>query len=139
MEHSLGLLLEHILGLQEFIEAMALINFLKHGTVLTYEEVLKALVIEIPAPKTADDTLTEHKEDGGEATIQFAIRLTKREFYLGVLDMTGELVRACANVVYTPDFRSYLFKSLAVVRALYQCKIPRVIICLSAFLTPPNV
>lgn len=108
------------------MEALALWTFFKHGTILTYEEVLAKLVVTIKVPVPANPELEIFGEREEPPTqyegIEFAIYMSRKDYFLGLLDITGELVRACAAIVYAKECQDFLLKSLKFVRALFQCK-----------------
>ncbi|CAL8134650.1 unnamed protein product [Orchesella dallaii] len=122
-------------GVQEFVEAVALYNFFKHRKILTYEDLLSQLTFEVTVDDTPEsqaetkETLPNAENDSSEIvtekndkkrTVKFALVVPKTDFFLGLSDVTGELMRACGSSVKTPDFKTFLFESCAFVRVLHQ-------------------
>ncbi len=76
-------------GLQEFVEAVTFLHYIKDGYLITYEDLCtKYLTFE--NDKEGDDIL--------ESTApKFALLLRPMDYILGVADLTGELMRMCLN------------------------------------------
>jgi len=70
-------------GVQEFVEAISLLNYLENSYVISYEEVAAMYF------------------DFGEDSINF---LTQMDYMLGIADLTGELMRMAINAVGNGDF-----------------------------------
>lgn len=68
-------------GLQEFVEAYSFWYFLKHGSLVSFEEVCQELVFE--------------REDKEKVTLV----VPPVEYVLGIADLTGELMRLAINSV----------------------------------------
>ena len=70
-------------GLQEYIEALSFSHFLKHKTLISFEQVKASF---------------EFSNEGGKDLV-----LNPFDYILGVADLTGELMRLCINSAATGD------------------------------------
>ncbi|XP_028398618.1 translin-associated protein X-like [Dendronephthya gigantea] len=96
-------------GLQEFVEAFSFWHFLKHKTLVPFENICKELVFENDGEKTASEEVQKEVLNPPEGsappqapgvpgqTIQ--VPIPPAEYILGIADLTGELMRLAINSV----------------------------------------
>ena len=118
-------------GLQEFIEALTYLMFLKTEKLVSLEEAQELMTFSIgknETTSTPDAEKTDAVKDlesgvqvsdestSGQCTVR--ILLSPMDFILGVADLTGELMRMSINAVGSGD-RNVPFDLLPFVRAVY--------------------
>ena len=109
-------------GLQEFIEALAYLVFLRQGQLLSIEEASHWLEFKV----ANQNTLEEEKEGetgrgGEEETCEekiIKVPLSTLNYVLGIGDLTGEIMRMCITAVGAGQ-QDIPFKYLPFIRSIY--------------------
>ena len=88
-------------GLQEFIEAYSFWYFLKHGSIVSFEQICKELVFENVAQETNSQQQLHNPPDENipNPLTEIQVPIPPAEYILGVSDLTGELMRLAINSV----------------------------------------
>ncbi len=87
----------NLIGMQEFIEALTLLHYIRSGSLMTLEEIQKKLHF-------SEDLL---------------VTVPIHEYLLGVADLTGELMRMCINAVGRGDVDT-CFDTCAFLRKIHD-------------------
>ncbi|CAN9499979.1 unnamed protein product [Ophioblennius macclurei] len=86
-------------GIQEYVEAVSFLHYIRHRSLISLEEINARLVFM--------RTESEHPEDSSEAPPAGAqvvtFHVTPADYLLGVADLTGELMRMCISSVGNGD------------------------------------
>lgn len=121
-------------GLQEFIEALTFYYYLESSNLIhwvNFEDKFRYSV-EISCLNDENKTLSEEKTNPEEKNIPDEEKIKKNpsaekkietlfppsEYILGIVDLTGELMRKCINDLSTGDINS-CFKTCSIVRTMY--------------------
>ncbi len=114
-------------GVQEFIEALSYLVFLKNGSLISLEDaqehltfrrnVTQVAMVVDEAEKLSKDESIEGEFEVEEVVIH-KVPLESVDFVLGIADLTGELMRMCVNAIGSGTL-SQPFKLLLFVRAVY--------------------
>lgn len=86
-------------GIQEYVEAVSFLHYIRHRSLISLEEINARLVFvrtEKVDPKGSADTLQP-----GAQVLTFQV--TPSDYLLGVADLTGELMRMCISSVGNGD------------------------------------
>lgn len=120
-------------GLQEFIEALSYLMFLKHGHLVKIEEIQSLLTFQVQKHKLQKDHVDENEDISGSVakrpcfaeqdqhgweSYELEFPLDPMDYVLGVADLTGELMRLAINSVGCGD-RELPYKLLPFMRAVY--------------------
>lgn len=84
-------------GIQEYVEAVSFLHYIRHRSLISLEEINARLVFmrsEKADPKNSADAL-------GTQVLTFQV--TPSDYLLGVADLTGELMRMCISSVGNGD------------------------------------
>lgn len=103
-------------GLQEYIEAMALLYYLRSEANCDISSIRQCL-ISLTAIKERLLFSCENSSD------KMAVSVPPVEFLLGIADTTGEIMRLCINAAAkatTPSSKNQVFKLCAFIRVLYE-------------------
>ncbi|KAL6101607.1 translin-associated protein X [Pungitius pungitius] len=82
-------------GIQEYVEAVSFLHYIRHRSLISLEEINARLVFGTAEKGTAEELQT----DGPVLTFQ----VTPSDYLLGVADLTGELMRMCISSVGNGD------------------------------------
>ncbi|XP_054456441.1 translin-associated protein X [Anoplopoma fimbria] len=85
-------------GIQEYVEAVSFLHYIRHRSLISLEEINARLVFireEKVDPKDSDEALP-----GGQV---LTFQVTPSDYLLGVADLTGELMRMCISSVGNGD------------------------------------
>lgn len=103
-------------GLQEYIEAMALLHYLRSESKFKIESIRQCL-IPLHVIKSHLSFMCENSSDS------MAVSIPPVEFLLGIADTTGEIMRLCINAAAkatSPSSKNQVFKLCAFIRVLYE-------------------
>ena len=96
-------------GLQEYIEALSFCHYLKHGTLVCHGDVQKGLVFKEPRQTgretegskegegNANEGSGEAEKPTSDSPKSISVHVSQHDFMLGLLDLTGELMRVATN------------------------------------------
>ena len=119
-------------GLQEFIEALSYLEFLKSGRLVKIQDIQHLLTFQVKVEPVFDEgsTKSQDRDDEDiensmakrpcleEQQSELILPLDPIDYVLGVADLTGELMRLCINSVGCGD-RDLPFQLLPFIRAVY--------------------
>lgn len=86
-------------GIQEYVEAVSFLHYIRHRSLISLEEINARLVFmrtEKVDPKGTADAM----QPGGQV---LTFQVTPSDYLLGVADLTGELMRMCISSVGNGD------------------------------------
>lgn len=84
-------------GLQEYIEALTFLHYLQHKTLLDLPSVTGRLSFPVEAKEN------QPQDDVGSVSPKLCVPVPPLEYFLGVADLTGELMRLAINSVGNGD------------------------------------
>ncbi|XP_074502713.1 translin-associated protein X isoform X2 [Sebastes fasciatus] len=82
-------------GIQEYVEAVSFLHYIRHRSLISLEEINVRLVFMRPEKDSA-----EAPQPGGQV---LTFQVTPSDYLLGVADLTGELMRMCISSVGNGD------------------------------------
>ena len=109
-------------GLQEFIEALSYLHFLKHETLVSIEEVQQQYLTfksETSQQETSEAEIKMDYSTEGTVNDSLEFKLDPVDYVLGVADLTGELMRLSISSVGRGDCDTP-FHLLPFVRAVHR-------------------
>ncbi|XP_034754714.1 translin-associated protein X isoform X2 [Etheostoma cragini] len=83
-------------GIQEYVEAVSFLHYIRHRNLISLEEINASLVFMRTEPKGSAEAL----QPGGQV---LTFQVTPSDYLLGVADLTGELMRMCISSVGNGD------------------------------------
>ncbi|KAM6922311.1 translin-associated protein X [Lycodopsis pacificus] len=86
-------------GIQEYVEAMSFLHYIRHRSLISLEEINASLVF--MRPEKVDDKGSAEAPQAGGPVLTFQV--TPSDYLLGVADLTGELMRMCISSVGNGD------------------------------------
>jgi len=113
-------------GIQEYIEALALWKYLKYGVLITHEEAQSFLTVY--GNKTAEqlsESLGDMALNEENKNMELKVPLPPTDFFLGIADFTGELMRACVCAVAEGN-KTFAFDTCFMVQEIFRqmCGLP---------------
>lgn len=86
-------------GIQEYVEAVSFLHYIRHRSLISLEEINASLVfMKTQNPDSVDSA--EAPPSGGHV---LTFQVTPADYLLGVADLTGELMRLCIGSVGNGD------------------------------------
>lgn len=85
-------------GLQEYIEAVTFLHYLQHKALLGLPSITERLIF--PADVKMEN---ETQDDAGSVSPKLCVPIPPLEYFLGVADLTGEVMRLAINSVGNGD------------------------------------
>ncbi|XP_029305808.1 translin-associated protein X isoform X2 [Cottoperca gobio] len=82
-------------GIQEYVEAVSFLHYIRHRSLISLEEINARLVFMKTEKGSAEDL-----QPGGQV---LTFQVTPSDYLLGVADLTGELMRMCISSVGNGD------------------------------------
>ncbi|XP_031157218.1 translin-associated protein X isoform X2 [Sander lucioperca] len=82
-------------GIQEYVEAVSFLHYIRHRSLISLEEINARLVF-----MTTEKGSAEALQPGGQV---LTFQVTPSDYLLGVADLTGELMRMCISSVGNGD------------------------------------
>ncbi|XP_040035479.1 translin-associated protein X isoform X1 [Gasterosteus aculeatus] len=86
-------------GIQEYVEAVSFLHYIRHRGLISLEEINARLVFSTAEKVDPEGTAEEPQTAGPALTFQ----VTPSDYLLGVADLTGELMRMCISSVGNGD------------------------------------
>ncbi|XP_032396362.1 translin-associated protein X isoform X1 [Etheostoma spectabile] len=86
-------------GIQEYVEAVSFLHYIRHRNLISLEEINASLVF-MRTEKVEPKGSAEALQPGGQV---LTFQVTPSDYLLGVADLTGELMRMCISSVGNGD------------------------------------
>lgn len=86
-------------GIQEYVEAVSFLHYIRHRSLISLEEINARLVF-MRTEKVDPKGSAEALQPGGQV---LTFQVTPSDYLLGVADLTGELMRMCISSVGNGD------------------------------------
>ncbi|XP_063221690.1 translin-associated protein X [Bacillus rossius redtenbacheri] len=104
-------------GMQEYIEALTFYRYLKGEALEHWDSVQKGLIYTVPESAQEEEPAME--VDKEETSTEVSAFLLPTDYFLGIADLTGELMRKCINNLGLGKMES-CYHTCAFVRQIYN-------------------